>query len=134
MAIRAAPPSRAPMPKAAVWTGPALSVALDWAELAALAAELALDAPALLRLAILEEMEAAAEPVAVDRAEDREAMPEPTSEVMEAMLELAAPSMEEARLDAWEAALEASLSMEETPLAMAPVSVAVTETTGMVMS
>ena len=66
LAIRAAPPNRAPMPMAAVWAGPALSVALDWAELAALAAELVLDAAALLKLAILEEMEAAAEPVAVD--------------------------------------------------------------------
>ena len=133
LAIRAAPPSSAPMPMAAVWSGPALSVALVWAELAALCTELTLEAPALLRLAILEEMEAeAAEPVAVARSEDREAMPEPILEVMEAMLELAAPSMEETRLDAWEAMLEASLSIEETPLAMAPVPVA--ETTGTVKS
>lgn len=131
LAIRAAPPNRAPMPMAAVWTGPAF-VALDWAELAAPAAELALEAPALLRLAILEEREAAAEPVAVDSCEDREAMPEPTSEVIDAMLELAWPSMEEARLEAAEAAEEASLSIDEIPLATAPVAVA--ETVGAVKS
>ena len=51
-------------------------------------------------------------------------MPEPASEVMEAMLELAWPSMEEARLDAAEIADEASLSIEETPLPIALVTVA----------
>ena len=59
-------------------------------------------------------------------------MPEPASEVMEAMLELAWPSMEEARLEAAEAAEEASLSIDEIPLATAPVAVA--ETVGAVKS
>lgn len=122
LARTAAPPNKAPIPIAAVWTGPwflVADIALEEAEEALLEAELVAAAAALEALMLIElsseDKELAAEPVAVASSELTDEARLAASEVMDERRDETSLETEETALDRAEVADDSTL---ETLLAM----------------